>query len=139
MKKYSKNSYLKYKTYYNQSNSKKKQLKETFYTCGFNSGLKQSTLRKYWYWTRSLILNCEPLLHPSQMSDNYVILFVNNLTQKDYSKTSKLQAVDSIRFLYEIVIGNRVTLVKELTKIRKNFSRTEALVPKKSFWQFIFK
>ena len=97
----------------------RRSLKDAFYERGAECDLAQATIYRYWRWIRRFILERRPPVHPSQLADNAVTAFVVSLQQGDLKWGSVLQAIDALSFLYGEVLVRRISLLKELEKLRK--------------------
>ena len=97
----------------------RRSVKEAFCEKGTECELAPATIYRYWRWVRRLILVRRPPVHPSQLADSAVTAFVVSLQQSGLRRVSALQAIDALSFLYGEVLTRRVSLLKELRKLRK--------------------
>ena len=101
-------------------------LKANFYTRGYQLGLSDSTIYRYWRWTRRLILFYSEPIHPSSLTDEAVLTFVRHIKGSDLSSSTIFQCIDSIKFLYTKVLTPRPSLLNQLSKIREKNSVQKA-------------
>ena len=72
----------------------RRRFKEVFYEIANERGLQPQTIRKYWSWIKRLILFSSQPLHPAEMSDDFVIDFIQAMG----SRACRLQAINAFQF-----------------------------------------